>query len=117
MDLRKNPTLSKSRFLAGLQCQLRLWYQCYNRELIPEVAPSQQAIFDVGHEVGRLATQLYPDGVLINAPFYQHKQAVQSTLKAIQNPHVKAIYEAAFSYEDVELGSGHGERLTIKGLC
>ncbi|MGD2038775.1 MAG: DUF2779 domain-containing protein, partial [Desulfobacterales bacterium] len=72
--------LSKSRFLAGLQCHLRLWYQCYERELIPEVPPTQQAIFDSGHEVGELATQLYPGGVLIEAPYYQHERAVESTL-------------------------------------
>ena len=95
--------LSKSRFLAGLQCKLRLWYQCFERELIPEVPPFQQAIFDTGHEVGELATQLYPGGVLIDAPYYQHKQAVRSTLKAMQDPEVKAIYEAAFAYDDVRI--------------
>ena len=59
------PMLSKSRFLAGLHCPLNLWYQCYNRDLASEVSPAQQAIFDMGHEVGRLATKLYPGGVLI----------------------------------------------------
>ena len=95
--------LSKSRFLAGLQCHLRLWYQCYQRELIPEVPPAQQAIFDAGHEVGALATQLYPGGVLIEAPYYQHERAVQSTLKAMQDPEVKAIYEAAFMFDGVRI--------------
>jgi hypothetical protein len=97
------PMLSKSRFLAGLQCKLRLWYQCFERELIPEVPPFQQAIFDAGHEVGQLATQLYPGGVLIDAPYYQHKQAVQSTLKAMQDPGVMAVYEAAFVYDEVRI--------------
>jgi hypothetical protein len=101
--MKKVPMLSKSRFLAGLQCKLRLWYQCFERELIPDVPPFRQAIFDAGHEVGELATQRYPGGVLIDAPYYQHKQAVQSTLKAIQDPGVKAIYEAAFTYDDVRI--------------
>ena len=48
--------LSKSRFLAGLQYPLHLWYQCYNRELASEITPMQQVLFDTGHEVGRLAT-------------------------------------------------------------
>ena len=103
MAQKKPPMLSKSRFLAGLQCHLRLWYQCFERELIPEIPPSQQAIFDTGHEVGELATQLYPGGVLINAPYYQRKQAVQSTLKALQDPDVKAICEAAFVYDGVHI--------------
>ena len=95
--------LSKSRFLAGLQCHLRLWYQCFERDLIPEVSPSQQAIFDAGHEVGDLATRLYPGGVLIDAPYYQHKEAVQSTFNAMQDPDVKAIYEAAFIFDGVRI--------------
>lgn len=72
---------------------------------------SQQAVFDTGHEVGRLATQLYPDGVLIGAPYYQHKQAVESTLKAMQDPKVKAIYEAAFVYDGVRIRVDILERL------
>jgi hypothetical protein len=105
------PMLSKSRFLAGLQCHLRLWYQCYDRDLASKVSNAQQAVFDAGHEVGRLATQLYPDGVLIDEPYYQHKQAVESTLKAMQDPEVKAIYEAAFIYDGVRVRVDVLERL------
>ena len=101
--MKNTPLLSKSRFLAGLQCHLRLWYQCYDRGLAPEVSPSQQAVFDTGHEVGRLATRLYPDGVLIEEDHLHHKKAVRSTIKAMQNPAVQAIYEAAFFYDDVRI--------------
>ncbi len=101
--MKNTPLLSKSRFLAGLQCHLRLWYQCYDRDLAPEVSPSQQAIFDTGHEVGRLATRLYPGGVRIEEDHLHHKKAVQSTIKAMQNPSVEAIYEAAFFYDDVRI--------------
>ena len=105
------PMLSKSRFLAGLQCHLRLWYQCFDRDLASKPPPSQQAIFDAGHEVGNLATQLYADGVLIDEPYYQHKQAVESTLKAMQDPEVKAICEAAFIYDGVRIRADVLERL------
>jgi predicted RecB family nuclease len=97
------PLLSKSRFLAGLQCHLRLWYQCYDRDLAPEIPPSQQAVFDTGHEVGKLATRLYPGGVLIQEDHLHHEQAVQSTLKAMQAPAVKNIYEAAFCFDGVRI--------------
>jgi hypothetical protein len=109
--MKKVPMLSKSRFLAGQQCHLRLWYQCFERELIQEVPPSQQAIFDAGHEVGELATRLFPGGILIDTPYYLHKQAVQSTLKAMQDPDVKSIYEAAFIYEGVRIRVDILERL------
>ena len=61
----KIPKLSKTRFLAGLQCHLRLWYECYNRDLMSETDPVRQAMFDTGHKVGGLATELYPGGVRI----------------------------------------------------
>lgn len=103
--------LSKSRFLAGLQCTLRLWYECYNRELIPETPPGQQALFDTGHEVGRLATQLYPGGVLIEEDHLHHEEAVQRTLDAMANPNVPAIYEAAFTFDNIRIRVDILERL------
>lgn len=109
--MKNAPILSKSRFLAGLQCPLRLWFQCYDRDLASEVLAAQQAVFDAGHEVGRLATQVYPNGVLIDEPYYQHKQAIESTLKAIQDLEVKAIYEAAFLYDGVRIRVDILERL------
>jgi hypothetical protein len=103
MKKRKTSMLSKTRFLAGLQCPLRLWYQCYQRDLATEISPAQQAIFDSGHEVGRLATQLYPQGVLIEEDHLHHGQAVRSTRAAMDKPGVKAIYEAAFNYQNVRI--------------
>lgn len=90
------PILSKSRFLAGLQCPLRLWYQCYNRELAVPVSPMQQALFDSGNEIGRIATERYPSGILIEADHLHHEEAVQSTLDAMNDSQVGAIFEAAF---------------------
>jgi len=107
----KTPMLSKSRYLAGLQCPLRLWYQCYNPELAAEVSPTQQAIFDTGHEVGELATHLYPGGVLVKEDYLHHKQAVRTTLDAMNNPNVPAIYEAAFLHDGVRVRVDILERL------
>jgi hypothetical protein len=103
MKKRKTSMLSKTRFLAGLQCPLRLWYQCYRRDLATEISPAQQAIFDSGHEVGRLATRLYPQGILIEEDHLHHGQAVRSTRAAMDKPGVKAIYEAAFTYQNVRI--------------
>ncbi|MCK4728032.1 MAG: hypothetical protein KAT27_03835 [Desulfobacterales bacterium] len=47
MNPREIPKLSKSRFVAGLQCPLRLWHLCYNPDLAPKVSPVQQAGFQV----------------------------------------------------------------------
>lgn len=111
MIAEKPPMLSKSRFIAGLQCPLRLWFQCYNRELATEVSPSQQAIFDMGHEVGRLATHLYPGGVLIEEDHLHHREAVESTRAALENPNIRALYEAAFIHDSVRIRVDILERL------
>lgn len=95
--------LSKSRFLAGLQCHLRLWHQCYDPELAGEVSPAQQALFDTGHEVGRLATELYPGGVRIEEDHLHHEEAVRSTAALMQDPNVSALYEAAFLEDGVRV--------------
>ena len=100
MSKRKVPMLSKSRFLAGLQCPLRLWHECYNREFASEVSSVKQAVFDTGHEVGRLATQLYPEGVLIeedHLPEFHGSFSLKSALPAIL---------PEMSYENLEIQEG-----------
>ena len=99
----KPSMLSKSRFLAGLQCPLRLWYQCYQPDLAVEVSPAQQAIFDMGHEVGKAATRLYPQGILIEEDHLHHLQAVESTRKAMQDMFCQAVFEAAFVHDGIRV--------------
>jgi CRISPR/Cas system-associated exonuclease Cas4 (RecB family) len=103
--------LSKSKYVAGLQCHLRLWQKCYNPDLASEISPVQQAIFDTGHRVGELATQVYPGGVLIQEDHLHHNEAVKSTLAAMENPKIKAIYEAGFLYDDVRVRADILQRL------
>jgi predicted RecB family nuclease len=103
MSFRKIPMLSKSKFLAGLQCPLRLWHQCYNPELATPASPAQQALFDTGHQVGELATRLYPGGVLVETDPLRHEQAVRETSRAMEDALVKAIYEASFVHDDVRV--------------
>ncbi|MBW1692213.1 MAG: DUF2779 domain-containing protein [Deltaproteobacteria bacterium] len=102
--------LSKSRFLAGLQCPLRLWHQCYNPHLAAEVSPGQQALFDAGHEVGLLATHLFPGGRLIEEDYLHHNEAVEATREAIGDPSLPALFEAAFIYDDVRVRADILER-------
>ncbi len=100
---KKIPMLSKTRYQAGSQCPLRLWHTCYNPELAAEISPVQQAIFHMGHRVGELATCVFPGGVLIQEDHLHHEEAVKTTSAAMENPKVKAIYEAGFLYDDVRV--------------
>jgi len=97
----KIPALSKSRFLAGLQCHKRLYFECFQRELAGPPDPAQQGVFDVGAQVGQLARSIYPGGVLIEYDYFHHNDAVASTSALLVDPAIPAIYEAGFQYDNV----------------
>ena len=95
------PKLSKSRYISGLQCHLKLWYECYDRQLAGPVGAATQAIFESGRQVGELATKRHPGGRLIKADPLRHEEAVEKTLKAMANTKIPAIFEASFLHGNV----------------
>ena len=115
MNSRTSPALSKSRFIAGLQCPLRLWFQCYEPRLASEVSPAKQALFDTGHEVGIMATHLYPGGILVEEDHFHHADAVRSTARLMDDPQVPAIFEAAFFNNNVRVRADIIERIDDGG--
>lgn len=92
--------LSKSTFMYGRQCALRLYLHKFHPELIPPVDEQQQQIFDTGTNVGLLAQQLFPNGVDASpADPYSYQKSVALTQKLLLTNTV--IYEACFQYEGV----------------
>ncbi len=57
--------VSKSKYVAGLQCPKLLWTHYNDRRAIPLPDAAKQTIFDTGHLVGELAKDLFPGGVEI----------------------------------------------------
>ena len=55
-------SISKSKYVAGLQCPKLLWTHYNDPKSIPKPDDAKEAIFKIGHEVGDLAKALYPDG-------------------------------------------------------
>jgi len=100
---KKIPLLSKSRFIAGMQCHKRLYFECYHRDLADEVSESQQAIFDTGTTVGELATNLCSGGILVTEDHLHHEEALETTRKLLNDPSVPAVFEAAFLYDDIRV--------------
>jgi predicted RecB family nuclease len=92
--------LSKSRFTTGLQCYRQLWWQAHEPDA-PELAAdaAQRAIFDQGSEVGRVAREHVPGGVLIDLPYHALAERVEATRIALETG-APAIYEASFSADD-----------------
>jgi predicted RecB family nuclease len=86
--------LSKSRFLAGLQCHKRLWWEShepYAEELRPE--PEARLRMEEGLRVGHVARDYVKGGVLVGS-FYDTVDArLAATRRAIDSGE-SVIYEA-----------------------
>lgn len=91
----KTPAIiSKSKYLWGLQCPKLLWHAIRKPASIPKPDEAQQAVFDQGHEVGRLAQSLWPDGQSIPQEMPAAAK-INATRAALAKS--KPIYEATFS--------------------
>ena len=91
--------ISKSQYLKGLQCPKALWLFWHRRDLKPEIDEYTQYVFDVGHEVGRLATEFFEGGIEITEPYNQIDKAIDSTQKAVKGGE-KYIFEATACSDD-----------------
>ncbi len=93
--------LSKSTFIRSLQCQKSLFLYKNYYHLRDEISLERQRIFERGHEVGKLAQQLFPGGIDVGweSP-KEYKKSVQLTQERILKGD-KIIYEAAFLWNEV----------------
>src|ERR1039458_4782117 len=92
--------ISKSRYMAGCQCLKRLYFQVHEPGLAAEPNAAAETIMEQGHEVGRLAQQLFPGGVEVDCSGGL-EQAIRTTQELIANPDVPAIFEGAFEHGGV----------------
>ena len=93
--------LSKSRFIAGLQCLKRLYLEVYQRGLASEPDEQSKAVFEQGYEAGRWAQKAFPGGVLIDAGPEEMRKALKETELAVSDKQHTAIFEATFTHENV----------------
>jgi len=90
-----NIRISKSKFVAGVQCLKRLYFQVHDPELAAEPNAASEAIFEQGREVGLLARQMFPGGVEVSGSGGLDG-AIRATRELIANPEVPAIFEGTF---------------------
>lgn len=93
--------LSKSKYLSGLQCHKRLYLETYSPELAAEIDEQTEARLEMGKEVGQLAHQRFPGGVLVGFDAYSQEKALERTAELMKDPKVPAIFEGAFEFENV----------------
>ena len=89
-------TISKSKYLAGLQCPKLLWVHYNDAARLAPPDGSTVHRFDQGHLVGSLAQRLCPDGITIDwaLGFDEVLRRTQQALAAR-----RPIFEAGFAFE------------------
>ena len=95
--------LSKSRVHAGLQCAKRLYLECYAHEQKDPLDAARQGLIEVGRQVGVAARAAFPGGILIDHDAYHHDDAARATREAMANPAVPAVFEAAFTFDQIRI--------------
>ncbi len=101
MLLKYPHVLSKSRFVSGVQCSKKLFLELNRKELKPAITASQQAIFDQGHAIGKMAQERYPNGIdLTSLTHYDYADAIDNTIAEMLKK-TSTLYEAAFYYDEV----------------
>ena len=93
--------LTKSRYTAGLQCLRRLWLNV--REPPEWDEPEAGSLEQVGLEIGQMARLVFPGGVLVEQPPWEHAEAVTRTAALMADRSVPAIFEAAFEQSGVRI--------------
>jgi predicted RecB family nuclease len=92
--------ISKTKFIAGVQCPKRLYLLVHEPELASQSDGSGESVIEQGREVGLLARQLFPGGVEANASGGLDA-AIRNTRELVANPGVPAIFEGTFEHNDV----------------
>jgi predicted RecB family nuclease len=92
-------TISKSKYMAGVQCLKRLYLLVHQPEIAGGKDASDFALMDQGRQVGKLAQQLFPGGVVVRSG--NPEEAIRITRELVASPEVPAIFEAAFEHEGV----------------
>lgn len=96
MDNKPPAALSKSKYLAGLQCPKLLWYEYNQKSELPPIDAATQAVFDEGKRVGEMAQKLFPEGISIERSFIPEQQNLKS-IEALKAR--KPLFEAGFLFQ------------------
>ena len=93
--------LSKSKYMAGLQCPKRLYLEIHARDLATDFDAGTQAVLDAGTRVGELARDRYPGGVLVEVEYFKVEEGIARTTAMLADPAVAVVYEGFIQYQNV----------------
>ena len=89
--------LSKSKYLAGLQCPKLLWMHYHAKDKFPPTDAGTQATFDQGHQVTEIYQTLFPGGILIDGEPGDYSGLIKKTQEALALK--KPLFEPAFKFK------------------
>ena len=92
-EIEKSRQLSKSDYIAGSQCSLKLWFNHHRKDLKPLVTKGQHTKFDDGYEVRKYAKNYFSSGFEVNSRSCRLEEALNLTKQAVTAGH-KTIFEA-----------------------
>lgn len=92
--------ISKSKFVAGVQCLKRLYLQVHQPELAAEPDAAAEAIMEQGIDVGMLARRVFLGGVEVDCS-RGLGEAIRTTRELVANREVPAVFEAVFEHQNV----------------
>ncbi|TAM81091.1 MAG: DUF2779 domain-containing protein [Acidobacteria bacterium] len=93
--------LTKSRFMAGVQCLKRLYFQVHHPEFAARPDESAVAKLAQGREVGELARRAFPGGVLVEAGQLKLPEAIKQTAQLVSDQDVQTIFEGTFRQDNI----------------
>ncbi len=99
MSISSSP-ISKTAFLKYDQCQKAFFLYKKHPYLRDAISKEKQFTFNRGHSVGKLAQQLFPDGIDVSAQAKNSKAAFELTQQLLKE-NCKTIYEATFIFDGV----------------
>lgn len=93
-------SISKSRFVSGVQCSKKIYFEYFRKDLKLPASAATQQIFDLGHTVGALAQKSFPNGEDATPEnFSDFSKSIEQTKQWIAEKK-KTIYEATFATEN-----------------
>lgn len=88
--------ISKSKFVAGVQCLKRLYFEVHRPELATGSTEATEAVMEQGQQVGLVAQKAFPGGVVVTADHEHLDDAIRVTRELVGNAEAPAIFEAMF---------------------
>lgn len=93
--------ITKSKFVAGVQCLKRLYLQVHQPRLAAEIDDASKVVIEQGRQVGLVAQKAFPGGVIVEAGPTELDRAIKTTRELVAKSEAPAIFEATFQHEGV----------------